>query len=353
MTYFINLLFVPFYYYIIQALFRRKEKSQMIFFIVVGIHAILFRALANPFVYTDTFRYTYAFDDIGTMNYKDAILSINQWTGWGQGYVALNWIISRFTSDPNYLFIVLSVLSVGGVIWYYSKNTTVPLITMLLYLMYPMMYIMGFGVVRQHLAMVFILWALYFANNLKISIPLAIIAVLCHTSSLVFFPFYFLRNIGITKFNSIKLIIFSIIGFLLVSWGVTLGISLASRYEEVLTEEGDQNNIVPFIMIASVVLMFLITGAVRKIKDMRDSYIVRFMIYGVIIAIFGMTVPRAGRLSLSFIYCMPVALSLLYKYGNKNNKGICIVYTICIFLLTSSLVKLGASKYSDYLLLWK
>ncbi len=354
MVYLINFLLVPLYYILIKSVFRNKQKANIFFFLVAGIHAILFRALANPYVYTDTEGYAIAFEDISYMSFNDAIFSINRWSEWGQGYVAFNWFISRFTKDTMWFFIVLSVISVGGVMWFYYKNTVVPLPTVLLYLLYPMMYFMGFGVVRQNLSIVFILWALYYSESVKKSLPFALLGILFHTSSVIFLPFYFIRHLSVKKINSTKMAVLSIIGFVIASSCAFYVVSYFTRYENMLMEQGSQRNIVPVVFIGSMIVMFMFTGIFRKIKDSKDSMIALFMIYGFIISLFGMTVPAAGRLTLCFVYCIPVALSLLYKYGKSKYDAINNVYTLSLFVLTIVIILMGGTdNYRVYKYIWE
>lgn len=353
MTYLINFFLVPIYYFIIRKITGDKKKAKDIFFFVATFHAVLFRALANPFNYVDTEGYAIAFDNISYMSFKDAVLTPNIYSDWGLGYVALNWFISRFTADSTCLFIILAVLSVGGVMLYYYKTTTTPLTTVMLYLLYPMMYIMGFGVVRQHLAVVFILWALYFIDNLKISMSLTLIGILCHTSALVVVPFFFMRNINLHNFTLTKLISISAIGFYAITLGMAYVLSFFSRYDTVLTSEGSQRNIVPVFMIGSMLFMLFACGILNRLKDVKDSNIVRFLIYGFIIAIIGLTIPSAGRLTLYLIYALPVAVSLLFKYGIVHLRWINKAYILLLFALVSVLVYYSVDKYEVYKFYWE
>ncbi len=353
MTYLINFILVPIYSFIIRNITGDKKKSKGYFFFVATFHAILFRALANPFNYVDTEGYAVAFDNISYMTFKEAVLSPNSYSEWGIGYVGLNWIISKFTSDSTYLFIILAILSVGGTLLFYYKNTTTPLTTVTLYLLYPMMYIMGFGVVRQHLAVVFILWAVYYMDNLKLSIPLTVIGVLCHTSALVVVPFFLMRNINLQNFTLTKLISLSAIGFYTITLCMAYVLSSFSRYNDVLTREGNQRNIVPVFMIGSLLFMFFVNGLIYKVKDMKDGNIIRFLIYGFIIALIGMTIPSAGRLTLFFIYALPLAVSFLFKYGNIHLRWINKAYIIILFAFVSVQVYFALEKYENYGFYWE
>lgn len=352
MVYLNNLLLVPLYYFALFCFLPAKQVRKY-FFLLVTIHAVLFRALSNPYDYVDTARYAEAFQIISEMSFKKAVLSVNYFTEWGQGYVALNWIIGQYTDNPIFLFIVLAALSVGGVILYYYKTSYTPLLSVLFYLLYPMMYYQGFGVVRQHLAIVFVLWALYYMENLKIAVPLSIIGVLCHTTAIVVFPFFFIRNFNMRTFNSLKLAVLSIISFVIVSLGASFVISFSSRYEDILEAEGTQHNIVPVFVLGVTLVCVFLTGIMKKISDNREMLLIRFLIYGFVIALFGTSVPRAGRLPLYFIYTVPVAFSLLYKYTNHNTKWIFIMCTISLFSVVFLLISHMTSRYEVYHFFWE
>lgn len=351
MAFLINFLFVPVYYYILNSIISNKKRARLFFFSLVSFHAILFRALANPYVYDDSFRYAYAFEQICGLNLKDIVLSVNAYTEWGIGYLVINWIITQFTHNAQYLFIVVAILTVGGTIRYYYKSTYTPLLTILLYLSYPMMYTMSFGVIRQHLSIMFALWALFYLDKLKYSIPLILFGILCHTSTLVFLPFYFISHFNLKKINSFKLFCFSALGFLATTILTGYLLKFFLRYEDIMDKESSQTNIVPVFMIGITIFILYIGDVFRKIKEKRDENVVRFILYGFVIALFGLTVPAAGRLSLCFIYVMPVALSFVYKYN--SSRTISIIGTIVISLTVLLLDYYSFEKFNTYLYFWE
>lgn len=353
MVYLFNYLLIPLYFFPIFFIAKNRDKASKLFFIIVGVHVILFRALANPYVYVDTIQYEKAFTSIADMSYDEAILSVNIHSSWGQGYVALNWLISRFTNNPAYLFVVVAVLSVGGVISFYYKTSRTPLLTVMFYLLYPMMYIMGFGVLRQHLAIVFVLWAVYNMDRLRYAIPLSLIGALFHTTAIVVIPFFFLRNFSLRNFNLITFAFFSLFGFIISSFMAEYIVSFFDRYEKVYNKIGNETNIVPVVLIGLTVLVFYLTGAIRNATDNKDIYIIKFFIYGFVIALFGMTVPSAGRLTLYFIYLIPVAFSILSKYGIKSTKFINSFYAIAVFSVSILMIYMSTrTSYQVYEFFW-
>ena len=267
--------------------------------------------------------------------------------------MALNWFVSQFFHNPSALFVTLSIISVGGVMLYYKKVLNTPLIPIMLYLLYPMMYMHGFGVVRQHLAVVFILWALYYIDNLKFSIPLAIIGFLCHTSAIVFIPFFLFSKITLRKFNSIKLMMMSIVGLAFLSSVVAYVLTFFSRYEDVYNTGMQKNNTVPVIVFGSMLAVYLMTNTIHRITSDRDLQIVRYLIYAFIVSLFSMNLPGAGRLTIYFLYTVPVGLSILYKYNKKTKRDLLNLYTLCLFVLTTIQVYYASDKYQVYTFFWE
>lgn len=352
MTYLINFLLVPFYYVIIREV-AGKSKCKKWFFLVVTIHAILFRALANPYIYVDTEGYADAFRNISTMSLKEAILSPNYYTSWGVGYIFINWLISKFTLETTHMFIFMSVVSVGGVILYYYKSSYAYLTAVLFYLLYPMLYMMGFGVIRQHLSVMFILWALYYFDNLKISIPFFVASALCHTSGLIFLPFYFFKYISINKITSVKYIIIILVSLFLFRSTITYVLPYLDRYEWAYYSDEGSNNYMPVVLIGSILLFFFLTNIFKRITDQRDINVVRFIAYGFIVSLFSIGVHGAGRLTMCFLYTLPVAIGLPYKYGKKKVKQEMNLYMVMLFALTLFMVYHALFKYQIYIFFWE
>lgn len=358
MLYILNLFSVIVYYAIIHFLPLRKTKKEYLFALIVTIHAILFRALADPYNYKDTANYARAFNYISGFSFREAALTVNDFTGWGQGYVVLNWVLSRFTYDPAILFIVLSILSVGLVMWFYSRTSDMLLLTVILYAIYPMLYLMGFAVIRQHLSIAFMLIALYYSNDLKKSIPLAVCSGFMHYAGFLFIPFYFWRRLELRKLNSLKLLFFIGTGMLVlrVSFGNFLTVLAdvgVSRYDG-FGQESEGSNIIPVLLLGLLVSLFFHVGVFSKCKE-KDADIVKFVTYGLMISLFCIGLSGGGRLTLPFIYVIPVAIALPFKYARKNfNINILItLFIILLFLRQLTLMMKNFVLTYDYTFFWE
>lgn len=150
MPYLFNFILVIAYYFVITHIITGKNKAKKKFVTLVCVHAVLFRALANPYNYVDTEVYAEAFYQISSWNLTDVLNPLNFYAEWGQGYVILNWLLSKISAEPQFLFASLSVLSIVPVMWFYFKTSHSILFTIVIYLLYPM----------------FIIWVLVFFDNI-------------------------------------------------------------------------------------------------------------------------------------------------------------------------------------------
>ncbi len=357
MVYLVNLFIVPVYYLLIRIKSRSKQSATTLFFVVVSIHAILFRALASPYHYEiDAELYANAFRNIKDMSFFETIFTINFYTHWGQLYLALNWFLGQFSTDPAILFIVVAALTVGMTLWFYYKTSYSILTTTLLYLMYPMMYIMGFGVLRQHLSISVALIALLYWDRVKVFIILLICASFLHPSGLIIFPFLLFKRIKIQRFSFLTLVLYSFFFFYILRLLILLVLPYYSKYQAIYSEGEAKNNIVPVLLIGSMIIMYYVTGAIKKISHERDLYIFRFLVYGLIVSLFSMGVPGAGRLSLVFIYILPTTISHIIYYSDRRNIYLCRMYTAGVFFLTTVLIYISNNSvdscYSSYSFFW-
>lgn len=332
MTYLINFLLIPVYYITIKIVCRNRNKCNKYFVIVACIHAVLFRALANPYNYVDTEGYALAFSNISSFNLKELFSPIsNPYWGWGIGYVLLNWMIGQFLEQPVFLFIIVTFLSLLPLFWLFYKLSDNVFLTVLLFLSYPMMYLMGFGVLRQHIAVTYVLLALYYVDRMKISFPLALLALSFHTSAIVFLPYYLWRRIPFRQMNLGKV-------FFYITFGCVLGrammhpiLSSFSRYSDLLAINENSNNIVPVLILGGLVALAFCGGLNHKLYGIKNDFL-NFCVFGLAIALFGIGLPGMGRLTIYFLYAATIAVTFLNIYSLKL-KTINNAYLICLFLL--------------------
>jgi hypothetical protein len=299
---------------------------------MVGIHAVLFRALADPFNYVDTGGYAVAFRDFAKWSFHDLVIDTNNYSDWGRGYLLWNWLLSKISTDQSTLFIGSAVLGVTPVVWFYYKTAQKMLFPILVYLAYPMMYIMGFGVLRQHLSVAFILLAVYYIDEWKKSVPLALIAAFMHTSGIVIFPFYLWKKINLNNRISLKLGCYIVIGLIAIRLLMGYILSFMPKYEMVL--QGDvTSNRLPVIWFSCITIASLYLRTYKNVQRRVEQVVISFLYYGLLISIFCVDLPGMGRFVMCFQYIVPVASAIIIRYSKSLSMNILVVLANVIVIL--------------------
>lgn len=354
MIYIINFLLVPLYYGLFRLLLP-KRKAERWFVWTFAVHAIMFRALAYPFDFVDMGSYAKAYHEISGFKFQHALFEENRYTQWGRGYVALNWLLSRLSSDYMTLFFILSVVTVGSAVWFYAKTSYVVLLTVMLYLVYPTLYRMGFAVLRQHLSAAVVLLALYHIKNYKVSVPLALLAPLLHASGIVMLPFFLWRRIKFKRLASFEVLMMVIVSAVIMRLllGYLMNLLVSDRNQN-FANESTGTNLVPVMLLGIAVAMALYGGLYRKCRN-RDYEILNFLTYGFAISLFGIGLYGAGRLTIFFLYVLPVVITFPLYYNRRMFSFNCLCIALLLALTVRQMYYLNTSwiRNYDYKFYWE
>lgn len=350
MFYLSNIILVVVYYLILVMVVNNVQQRNKYFYILVSIHAILVRILANPSIFLDTINYENAYVIIGQSSYKEISTSRFFYADWGIGYVFLNWCLYHISHTPLFLFVSFGFVSVLLTMFVYSKTSVLPLVTVFFYFLHPMLYYQGFYVIRQHMSIPLVLLAIYKIDNLKLSLLLIMLASTIHTSAIVIIPL--LLGVRFVKSNLNKKSIFAILIIFIVFLRLYIGnlLSYSSRYDELLNGE-ESLNILPVIYLSVVVVLFLKNGIYNRNSSSIDKYFVLFITYGLGISIFCIGLPGMGRLSSYFLYALPIGLSIVYKRTNSFNMDMTISLILIFSVVVFQLLAKGSSIV-DYDYIW-
>lgn len=330
MTYILILIIAIFYGIILNVLFKNRQKAQRYFCLIAATHFALFHALRDIFIYPDNANYAFAFDIIRDLNLEDVTIKINQYTQWGQGYVFLNWIIGRFTDNYRYFFYVTSVMMVFTTMWIIYKFSNSPILSVIAYILYPYMYYQSLYVLRQHMAAVLLLLAIYYIKRLKVSIPLFVIACTFHLSAIVFAPYYLVYHVvNLKKFSITQWVPIALIGMSMFNTVARWFVQYEERFDNYL--EMENSNMLPVMAVGSLLVAHLFIGTHKKIKNEIDYNIFCYLIFSTFV-LFSLIGTGGGRLASYFVYVIPLALPMLLKYRN-NNKAIVSFITIYLVAL--------------------
>lgn len=334
MTYLLNLSVFFLYSLFVYTLKFDVNLKRKIFFILSSFHIVLFQALRNPYIYNDSDNYSQMFIEIKEWPLSYAFSLTNVYTILGQGYVIYNYILSRFTENPEILFFLSSVFSVYVVLWYYYKASYIPWISTIIYLLYPMLYLMSFMIVRQSIATAFVVLALYNIKNIKKSLFFSFIAFSFHYSAIIIFPFYIWNSIDLARANFWKII--SIGSIVVVVLRALLGVVflMMPRFDY----SGEASNMLPLILMIILLFLHHLCNSFKRVKDDKDKLMLSYMVYATFVLLFSVGIPAAGRLSIYFLVFMPIMVTMLFKYCPIRQKGLIYAYVLsllflCIYLL--------------------
>lgn len=345
MIYLLNLLFVPLYYCIIKGTFRERKKANKLFATIACIHAVLFRALANPYNYVDAGWYFLGYYDMAKMSILDLFSPFNPYIDWGVGFDLLTWTLGQFFNNPVILYIIVALLSLIPLFWLYFKLSSNLFLTLLIFFIYPMMYLHGFGVIRQHLAVTIVLLSLFFVDKKWLSLLLALLALTIHTSAIVFFPYYLWRKLPFRKLSIKRALIYVLGGVVIGRMLFTPILSSLDRYSELLTSTENSNNIVPVFFIGGLVFLCFIQRLNNKLKGIRFEML-NFCFYGLAVSLFCIGIPGMGRLTLFFLYVVPIVITYLFLYSKRQFLNYS--FLICVFVMVIVLRGIDFSKRNSF-----
>lgn len=98
-----------------------------------------------------------------------------------------------------------------------------------------------------------------------------------HYSAIAVVPFWFLRKVNITKLSPVKLFIGCVSFLAIVKLLFDFAMSFLPRFKAY--EGGQDNNIVPFAFIFSLLSLLFINGAYKKAFTALDRNLLLFMVY--------------------------------------------------------------------------
>jgi hypothetical protein len=351
MIYLLNLLAVIVYYQLLGVIYGNTQKRKQVFAVIICIHAVLFRALADPFNYVDTGGYAEAFRNFAKWSFHDLVIDTNFYSDWGRGYLLWNWLLSKISTDQSTLFIGSAVLGVTPVVWFYYKTAPKMLFPILIYLAYPMMYYQGFGVLRQHLSVAFILLAVYYIDNWKKSVPLALIAAFMHTSGIVIYPFFLWKKINLNSRISLKLGCYIVVGLTAIRLLMGYILSFMPKYEEIV-QETTLSNRLPLIWFSCIAIASLYCRTYKNLTSRIEEIVMLFFYYGLLVSIFCVGLAGMGRFTMCFLYITPVASAIIIHYSKRHLMNIMVILANVIATIIHLSYSVSNHNY-EYTFFWE
>ena len=330
--------------------YKHKSKKFSIFLSVLAVVVVAFIAGARDYsIGTDTsgyaniiFYYAITFPDIADFYSHAAI--------WGEsGYLLLNYIVARFTSDPHIYYFILGFIIYGVTLWSlwkYSKYGFSVTLAWACYLF--LFYGDTLNAMRQMLACSIVLFAFsYFLDKQYIKYTLLIlVAFLCHKSALLgLLPaiVYFMLQKKNKRFIKILIVIgvyiFSFFYQSIAQVFLSIGLLPVDRYTQYLASgiPFDLNALmlrIPFVLF--IFLWYRDYKGESKEKSIFYDTVLMMIFIDIVFSQMRSIVVWLYRLTLYFGMYRCIAYSRIVYSNIKNNRIVLsivlILYLIVLFM---------------------
>ena len=324
-----------------------KRKYNLLFLFIALLSLILVSGLRYK-VGTDFAQYSEIYSVFG-----------NQPISWGEqefGFDALNKILYRINKNPQFFFLITSILiNLGIVIFVREYSINLPL-SMYFYITNYTYYVTMNGV-RQYIAAVILALGFKFVLNkdFKRYVIVILIASTFHASAFIMIPVYFL---AITDIKSIWNKGFScLIGFAFVFYQPFVNImfkflenSSYAHYQSELSNLDDGANILRVIVWALPIVLFALRK--KRAKEMfgeKSSVIFNFCFYGMCFMALAYRHKYFARVTMYFdIYYLLLFPMIIKLFNKKENRIIAYGMVVGYFLYSTFLLLSGDAWIYPY-----
>lgn len=319
---------------IINITYVKKEKLSF-FYVLVCIYLVMFTGLRDGLGGYDYFQYKAYFDAIPPL--EDINLLNLDFYKYESGYTLLNSLLKSFTENSHVLFIVVSIITLGGILILNYKYSRYPFFTLQFFL-YKMFLYNNFVALRQSFVIAIFIFAIKFIEkrNFKKYILCIIVSMLFHLSAIVLIPVYFINRVDLRKVEIKKILLVCIGGFLFSNIMFDLIMSLVSLFGKTRYMNYSSGSTMAFYLniLEGLMFLFLIKKFNKMDKELEKINYNLVVLYFAITVIF-MNYSFMARVTMNFIFPMILLFGDTLKYMDGRKKK------IAFFLLFSFLFFAG------------
>lgn len=282
--------------------------------------------------------------------------------GQESGYVWINWIAAQVGISFRFLLVIFSaiyVLSISRFIYKYSKS---PFLSFVLFFAFGI-YAFPFGILRQSLALSFLLFSLRYVKSGKpIRFSFAVLlAMWIHFSSICFFPVYYFSK---RKFTDATLMLYGMICFaVIVLFPIVYQLVLHNIFVNNLNITYELEPLRLGGMLLFMIGIVISCIAILKTKHEFNSFFNKdnSLLFGmcitcVFIQCFSVFFPIAGRFAVgSLLIAATIVIPnvIFYAYRSKTANRICYALLVPAFVLFYSLIKNSGFVLDPYIPMWR
>lgn len=305
LVYILNYISIPIHH----ALVRNKKQ----FAILVSMQLFLLLALRAPDLGVDLGNYSAGFEFISSLGLGDLLSRLRLIStanlvypfDYESGYVVLNWLVSFLGGNFQIFLMVNAAICTAAFGTFIYKHSECPWLSFCILLSFEY-YIYAFGILRQTLAIAFLLFALSYIEDNKTgkALLLIFIAFTMHRAALLYVVmFYFARHrVSKGKYQKIIAVFFTLffVGPFIIPPAIKLVFKVVGRSDYIENVTGATlNNYIILLLLIAVGIYFL-----GDFNGTRWSKKTNMMLGGFLLAIpigiMGMYSENFGRLGQMF-----------------------------------------------------
>lgn len=270
-----------------------------------------------------------------------------------KGYIILNKLIGSFTSNPLYLFVIISFFIIFIFLKEFKNYSKYIWLSVLMFVTIGSFYT-SFNIMRHILAVAIVFSGskfLYDRNLLKYSL-IVLIAATFHKTALIMLIFYFILNY---KFSAKKILLVILSSVFFMQYLSNILAFIQRFFYTVYTTDSYGMSGLKFTnVILPVFLLAFILSHLNKLSrtDTKVNVWVNAAVFYAFFSILGLKVQLLQRLGEFFspyiLLIFPLLISQIY---NKRLRAIYIFFSVAIFVLYNYLT-LSGTGYDPYYFIW-
>lgn len=298
-----------------------RDRAEEKYLRIVCWILVLLAALRGSSVGTDTIAYLQYYESMGSYSFIEVLILRADYPG----FFVLAKICSLFHMPAQVLLGVVEGIYVYSIYKFTSRFSEEKLYTILCFEMIGL-YSFSLAGLKQTLSMAFVLFYFMALIDKKYiqTVVLAVVAFLCHHSSLIFFAgvaLYFIRNWKIYYWVLAGIVVLVLLGTNSI-WTNMLGLLDNDHYSLYLENEGYSNTTMIFYGVL-LLMLFLFSGNYRNQRKDEARVVLGMSTLAFVFQAFSLISSAAFRLSYYFLPLMIVGFPNAFnKIGNKDTERI-------------------------------
>lgn len=273
---------------------EKKSKDKIILFIMF-IVLFVFSGFRHVEMGNDTISYYELFQTLKPWSFTNRYYE--------KGFLVFNSIIKSFFDNPQYLFIISSIINLGAIFIFFKRESQIIWLSIFLFIA-TRLYFTNISAIRQSLALSVILisFPLFKKNKHLLFILMIIISATLHKSSLFFLVIYATKYFKISKKTMLISVMISLL-ILVLPYSFYEKLPYFSKYLGSIHD----NALRPAAIIETITAMMIFSIGLMYRKEKNDIFM-KISLLSIIISVLGIKSSVAGRL---YIYFMPFNIVLL------------------------------------------